>query len=228
MTVVQQIVGLGGGGETQEQTARLVDHVVSLTRGGRLKICFVPTAVGDAEDVIAGFLAGPWSRHGELSVAQFFPWPRPDLREHILDQDIVVVSGGNTANMLAIWRVQGFDAILRDAWEAGVLLTGGSAGMICWYEAGVTDSFGPQLEGLADGLGFLAGSACPHFDGEPARRPRYSELVTSGFPEGIAADDGVGLHYVGTKLEQVVACRANATAYRVTAAGAEPLAATLL
>jgi peptidase E len=228
VAVLQQIVGFGGGGETDEQTARLIDHVASLTRGEPLKVCFVPTAVGDAEDVIAGFLDGPWSRHGELSVANFFPWPQPDVREHILGQDVVVVSGGNTANMLAIWRVHGFDAILREAWEAGVVLTGASAGMICWYEAGVTDSFGPQLEGLADGLGFLPGSACPHFDGEAARRPRYGELVGSGFPEGIAADDGVGLHYVGTELEQVVACREDATAYRVTAEGAEPLAAILL
>ena len=174
------------------------------------------------------FFEGPWARHGELSVAQFFPWPRPDLREHILEQDIIVVGGGNTANMLAIWRVHGFDAILRDAWDAGVVLTGTSAGMICWFEAGVTDSFGPQLEGLADGLGFLSGSACPHYDGEAARRPRYGELVASGFPGGIAADDGVGLHYVGTELEHVVACRPDAAAYRVTAAGEERLAASLL
>ncbi|MGZ4320344.1 MAG: Type 1 glutamine amidotransferase-like domain-containing protein [Gaiellaceae bacterium] len=228
MGALKQIVGFGGGGETDEQTARLVDHVASLTRDGRLKVCFVPTAAGEAEDVIEGFLAGPWSRHGELSVARFFPWPRPDLRVHLLGQDVVVVSGGNTANMLAIWRVHGFDTILREAWEAGVVLTGASAGMICWYEAGVTDSFGPQLEGLADGLGFLPGSACPHYDGEAARRPRYSELVAAGFPEGIAADDGVGLHYVGTELERVVSCRPDATAYRVTAGGAEPLAAILL
>ena len=143
-----------------------------------------------------------WAGRGELSVARFFPWPRPDLREHILAQDIVVVSGGNTANLLAIWRVHGFDAILREAWEAGVVLTGASAGMICWFEASITDSFGPQLEGMRDGLGFLPGSACPHYDGEAARRPRYHELVAQGFPAGIAADDGVALHYVGSELRR--------------------------
>ena len=228
MGAARQIVGLGGGGDTDEQTARLVAHVASLAGTGRKRICFVPTAMGDASDTVAGFLAGPWARHGELSVAEFFPWPRPDLREHILEQDVVVVSGGNTANMLAIWRVHGFDAVLCEAWEAGVVLTGASAGMICWFEAGVTDSFGPQLEGMADGLGFLPGSACPHYDGEEARRPRYTELVASGFPGGIAADDGVALHYVGTELQQAVSCRPGATAYRVTAAGEEPLAASLL
>ena len=88
-------------------------------------------------------------------------------------QDVIFVSGGNTANMLAVWRVHGFDAILREAWERGIVLAGSSAGMICWFEAGVTDSFGPQLEGMRDGLGFLAGSACPHYDGEERRRPVY-------------------------------------------------------
>jgi dipeptidase E len=140
----------------------------------------------------------------------------------------VSVGGGNTANMLAIWRVHGFDAVLRQAWEAGVLLFGWSAGMICWFEAGVTDSFGAQLEGMADGLGFLPGSACPHYDGEERRRPRYRELVDSGFPEGVAADDGVGLHYVGTDLHEVVACRPGAAAYRVTRRGEEKLSARLI
>ena len=106
--------------------------------------------------------------------------------------------------MLAIWRLHGFDAVLREAWESGVVLFGASAGMICWFEAGVTDSFGPQLDGMRDGLGFLPGSACPHYDGEALRRPRYRELVDGGFPEGLAADDGVGLHYVGTELREVV------------------------
>ena len=130
--------------------------------------------------------------------------------------------------MLAIWRVHGFDRILREAWDAGVLLFGASAGMICWFEAGVTNSFGPELEGMRDGLGVLAGSACPHYDGEALRRPRYRELVDSGFPEGIAADDGVGLHYVGAALREVVTCRPGTSAYRVTREGEERLPARLI
>jgi peptidase E len=153
-----------------------------------------------------------------------FPWPHENLRELILDQDAIAVSGGNTANMLALWRTHGVDKLLREAWENGVVLWGASAGMICWFEAGVSDSFGPQLEGM-DCLGFLPGSACPHYDGEERRRPRYRELVDGGFVEGVAADDGVALHYVGTELTEVVTCRPGAAAYRVTTDGEEKLAA---
>jgi dipeptidase E len=217
-----QIVGLGGGGDTAEQTRALMRYVVALTGKERPRVLHVPTAVGDSPEGIVWFyerLAGL----GELSHLRFFPWPPEGLRALVLAQDAISVSGGNTANMLAIWRVHGFDAILREAWEKGIVLFGASAGMICWFEAGVTDSFGPQLEGMRDGLGFLAGSACPHYDGEERRRPRYRELVDDGFPEGIAADDGVGLHYVGTDLREVVTCRPGAKAYRVTRAGEEPL-----
>jgi peptidase E len=96
--------------------------------------------------------------------------------------------------------------------------------MICWFEHGVTDSFGPQLEAL-DCLGFLPGSACPHYDGEEQRRPRYRELVDGGLPGGIAADDGVAIHYVGTEISEIVTCRPGTTAYRVTREGEERLEA---
>jgi peptidase E len=157
----------------------------------------------------------------------FFPWPPAELRRLVLAHDVVLVSGGNTANAIAIWRVHGFDEILRDAWQQGILLTGWSAGMICWFEQGVTDSFGLELAPM-DCLGFLPGSACPHYDGEERRRPVYTQLVAGGFPPGIAADDDVALHYVGTDLREVVASRAGATAYRVTREGETPLEARLL
>ena len=226
----RNIVALGGSGETAEQTSALGDFVAGLTGRERPRVCFVPAAVGDAAEAIASFFDDSlWAgRAAELSVARFFPWPRPDLREHILAQDVVVVSSGSTANMLAIWRAHGFDRILAEAWESGVVLTGASAGMICWFECCVTDSYGPQLEGLRDGLGFLPGSACPHYDGEELRRPRYRELVAAGLPAGIAADDGVGLHYAGTELVEVVTCRPGASAYLVGPDGEEPLAARLL
>ena len=144
----------------------------------------------------------------ELRHLEFFPWPPQDLRALTLAQDVIWVGGGNTANMLAIWRVHGFDRILREAWEQSVVLAGGSAGMICWFEAGVTDSFGPQLEGMRDGLGFLPGSACPHWDDEENRRPVYRRLIDEeGFPSGYAADSGVGLHFVGTDLVEVLSDR---------------------
>ena len=146
----------------------------------------------------------------------------------MLGQDVIYVGGGNTANMLAVWRVHGMDAALREAWEQGVVLCGSSAGMICWFEAGLTDSFGPQLEGMRDGLGFLPGSACPHYDGEELRRPRYRELVDGGFPAGYAAEDGVGLHFVGTELAEVVAAEPGKRAYRVERGSEEPLESRVL
>src|SRR5215212_7215193 len=213
----RHIVGLGGGGDTPAQTMRLYDHVLALTGKERPRLLYVPTAI----------FYERFARRCEGSVLKTFPWPPEDLREVVLAQDAVVVSGGNTANMLAIWRVHGIDAALREAWEQGVVLFGASAGMICWFEHGVTDSFGPQLESMAC-LGWLRGSACPHYDGEERRRPRYRELVDGGLADGIAADDGVGLHYVGTELREVVTCRPGAAAYRVTREGEGRLDARLL
>jgi peptidase E len=217
-----QIVGLGGHGDTPEQTTALMRYVASLTGEERPRVLHVPTAVGDAAEYTVAFYAR-WGQLGVPSHLPFFPYPPGDFRELALAQDAISISGGNTANMLAIWRVHGFDGVLHEAWERGIVLFGASAGMICWFEAGVTDSFGPQLEGMRDGLGFLAGSACPHYDGEALRRPRYRELVANGFPGGLAADDGVGLHFVGTELRDVVTCRPGAAAYRVTRDGEERL-----
>jgi dipeptidase E len=219
-----QILGLGGAG-SDDETSRMLAHAVGLARGDR--VCVVPTATGDdADSVLRIYSLLP--EGCRRSFLPFFPWPPDDLRGFALGQDVLFVCGGNTANMLAIWRVYGFDRILREAWEAGIVLTGWSAGMICWFEAGVTDSFGPHLEGMRDGLGFLSGSACPHYDGEELRRPRYAELIAQGFPAGIAADDCVGLHYVGTELAETISVRGGAGAYRVTVGGEEPLALRLL
>ncbi len=228
MGVERHIVGLGGGGDTREQTLLLYDYVLALTGKERPKVMYVPTAIAEDPEGFATFHDTFTPRAGELAHLRTFPWPQPrNLREAILAQDAICVSGGNTANMIAIWKVHGIDAIFREAWESGVVLFGASAGMICWFEAGVTDSFGPDLEGM-ECLGFLPGSACPHYDGEERRRPRYRELIEGGFPEGIAADDGVGLHYVGTDLAEVVTCRPGATAYRVTRDGEEQLDVRLL
>jgi len=202
-------------------------YALGLTGKERPRVLHVPTATGDADEGVVWFYERCRGL-GDLGHLKFHPYPPRDLRELVLSQDAISVGGGNTANMLAVWRVHGLDVVLREAWEAGIVLFGASAGMICWFEAGVTDSFGPQLEGMRDGLGFLAGSACPHYDGEPFRRPRYRELVDAGFPEGLAADDGVGLHYVGAELRGVVTCKPGAAAYRVTRAGEERLAARLI
>jgi peptidase E len=204
----RQIVGIGGF-----PSLPLWEHILGLAGGGRVLVdC---TASPHNTD--------PLPLPGELHEFSFYPWPPENLRELALSSDGIIVCGGNTANMLAVWRVHGFDAILREAWEAGVLLTGWSAGMICWFEAGVTDSFGPQLAGLHDGLGFLPGSACPHYDGEELRRPVYTRLVREGFPAGIALDDGVAAHFLGTELQEVVTDRETAGGYRVGPEGEAPL-----
>jgi dipeptidase E len=218
----RHIIGLGGGGETLEQTELLWDYVFEVVGKARPRHLFVPTAIGDSDEGIVWFYER-FARRSEVSHLKTFPWPPADLRELVLSQDAICVSGGSTANMLAIWRVHGIERLMREAWEQGVVLWGASAGMICWFESGVTDSFGPDLDSM-DCLGWLAGSACPHYDGEERRRPRYRELIDGGLAEGIAADDGVALHYVGTELSEAVTCRPGASAYRVTRSGEERLA----
>jgi peptidase E len=211
-----QIVGIGGG-----LNDALLDYVVGLARGRRL--LFLGTAAME-DPAMAVRMYELLRPRGEVSFLRFNPWPPDDLHGFTLAQDVIVVGGGNTANMLAVWRVHGFDRILREAWESGVVLAGWSAGMICWFDAGVTDSFGPQLEGLRDGLGFLAGSACPHYDGEELRRPVYQRLVMQdGFPPGLALDDSVAARFVGTDLREIVSARPGAGAYRVEADGERTL-----
>jgi dipeptidase E len=213
------IVAMGGLSWDDAERRRLEDYWLALTGAERPRVLVVPTAAGeDAEMTLTLFTQ--LSHRAEVAYLSFFPWPPTELRELALRQHAIYVTGGNTANALAIWRVHGFDAILREAWEAGVVLTGWSAGMICWFEASVTDSFGPQLEGMRDGLGFLPGSACPHYDGEGERRPV--------FPVGLAADDCVALRFDGSALAEVVTARAGSRAYRVTAEGEEPIEPRLL
>ena len=201
-----QIMGLGGF-----PSAEMLEFVLQRARGRRVLYDGTASPQHGAPELAA-----------DVTTLSFYPWPPADLRELALSHDVILVGGGSTANMLAVWRVHGFDRILRDAWESGVLLTGWSAGMICWFEAGVTDSFGPQLAGMRDGLGFLPGSACPHYDGEELRRPVYQRLVRDGFPAGIALDDAAGAHYVGTELHAVVAA-AGSGGYAVRPEGETPL-----
>jgi dipeptidase E len=221
------IVAMGGLSWEDEERRPLEDYWLGLTGTERPRVLVVPTAVAENAEMTLTIYE-QLSRRAVVSQLSFFPWPPAELRQSALAQDAIYVSGGNTANALAIWRVHGFDAILREAWEAGVVLAGWSAGMICWFEAGVTDSFGPELQGMRDGLGFLPGSACPHYDGEAERRPVYRRLVGEGFPSGLAADDCVALRFDGPELAEVVSSRAGSRVYRVTPEGEEPIEPRLL
>ena len=211
----QTIVGMGGFPD-----ALLLDYVLGLAGGRRV---LVDTSASPEPE-----LEWPEEWDAEPTHLSFYPWPPDDPRVLALSHDAICVCGGNTANMLAVWRVHGFDRILREAWEAGIVLFGWSAGMICWFEAGITDSFGPQLAGMRDGLGFLTGSACPHYDGEELRRPVYTDLVADGFPPGLALDDAAAAQFDGTELVEVVATAGDARGYRVGPGGEEPLETRLL
>lgn len=211
-----QIVALGGGGfSTEPDNPLLDDYVLSVAGRPRPKVCFVGTASGDSEVYRLRFYESFARKNCLPTHLPLFDRKANDLRSFVRGQDVIYVGGGNTANLLAVWRVHGLDLILRDAAEQGVLLCGISAGSICWFEAGVTDSFGPELMPLRDGLGFVPGSNCPHYDAEPQRRPAYQRLVSIGLPAGYAADDGCALHFVGGQLQRIVTSRPEARAYRV-------------
>lgn len=220
------IAALGGGGFWMEPDNPLLDDwLSSLTGVPEPSVCFVPTACGDRAERIAAF-EGAFAGRARPSVLRLFAREIDDLRAFVLSRDLIYVGGGNTANMLAIWRVHGLDAILREAWAAGVVLAGLSAGSLCWYEAGVTDSFGKGLGPLRDGLGLVAGSHCPHYDGEARRRPVYRRLVAEGaLPPGLALDDGVAALYRGLDARRVelVSSRPTARAAWITADGEAPL-----
>lgn len=134
-----------------------------------------------------------------------------------------MVAGGNTANMLAIWRLHGVEDALRKAHANGTILTGWSAGCICWFEAGITDSFTPELGPLRDGLKLLAGSACPHYDSEERRRPVYQREVANGLLAGIALEDAVAARYDDERLVEIVTARPGGRAFRVDRTGERAL-----
>jgi peptidase E len=197
-----------------EETPVLDDYILGLARREHPRICFVPTASGDNENYIVRFYRRFVGADCVPSHLGLFNRDVEDLTEFALSQDVIYVGGGNTANMLAVWRLHGFDKALRAALAAGTVLAGVSAGSICWFQTGVTDSFGGDLAQL-DCLGFLPGSNCPHYDGEAARRPAYHKYVGQGMLPGLAADDGVALHFINGKLHRIVSSREDACAYRV-------------
>ena len=209
----------------------LDDYVLALTGKDRPKVCFVPTASGDAPDYISKF-EDVLSDRAETAVLRLFTREHSDLRSFVLAQDVIYVGGGSTANLLAVWRTHGLPEVFAEAADNGTVLAGISAGMNCWFEASVTDSFGPGLAPLADGLGLIPGSACPHYDGEELRAGTFRGLVAEGFPAGYAADDGCGLLFEDGQLTDVVASRPGADGYRVELVDGEvretPLEATYL
>lgn len=214
--MIRQILAIGGAALPAElDNLLLIEYFLGLTRKKKPRVCFIGAAHGDADAGRLRFYAGFSQFNCTPTHLPLFARTPRDLESYVYEHDAIFVGGGNTRSLLAVWREWQLDVYLRRAWEHGIVLGGASAGSICWFEQGVTDSIAGPLTAL-DCLGFLPGSNCPHYDSEPKRRPTYGKLVASGkIAEGIAADDGTALHYVDGKLPCAVASRPRAKAYRL-------------
>ena len=214
-----QIVALGGGGFSMEGDGSLLDdYVLGLTGALRPRVCFLPTASGDADHYIVRFYRrfAPGCDASHVSLFrrdQGVSCVEDDLESHLLSQDLIYVGGGNMVSMLGAWRAHGIDAILHKAWRMGIVLCGPSAGSLCWFREALSAFHGAPR--CVRGLGLLPYSNCVHYDAEPARRAEYQRFVANGMLPGFAAEDGVALHFRDTLLARVVASRAGARAYRI-------------
>ncbi len=209
----------GGGFSPITERSAVEEHVVALAREvrgrERPRVCFLGTASGDDDAWIARFHE-VFADIAKTSHLELFDRTVEDIEPFLLGHDAVWVGGGNTASMLAVWRAHGVDTALRKAHDAGLVLAGRSAGSICWFESGTTDSYGPTIQAVTGGLGLIPGSNSPHYDGEPQRRPAYHALVADGsLPPGIAVDDLAAAVYDGPTLTEIVAAHDGPAAYRV-------------
>jgi dipeptidase E len=214
----RHIVAMGGG---QWPSDPIYPFLFGLADAAKPKVLYVPTATGDNDRGVAMFYRSFPAHSFEPNDLGLFARTVEDLRSFVLAQDVILVAGGNTLNMLAIWRAHGLDVVLRDAWEAGVIMAGGSAGANCWFEASTTDSYlMGNADPLPDGLGLVGGSFCPHYDSEPSRQPAYRALVADGtLPPGIACDDLAAAHMVDADLAEIVVSTRESGARRVEPGG---------
>jgi peptidase E len=216
----KHIIAIGGGMMMPERSVPVHLHqALSLTGKREPRVCVLNTAAGDDPRWFVAMYDRFANSPAKVSHLALFPMPNvADPADLLLSQDVIFVGGGSVANMLAVWRVHGLDTIMRKAWHAGIVLSGSSAGGICWFEGGTTDSFGRDLRAFTDGLGLLPGSFCPHYNSEARRRPLYHQLIAERtLPPGLACDDGVGAHFIDDNLAEVTADRPGSGAYQVTA-----------
>jgi peptidase E len=218
-TILATSGGIGEGRRTRFSFTTLTDFAVDLSgvTGRSPRMCLLATAMGDDKAVLHYLTEAAQERGFAASHLSLFPMPNvEDVTAHLLGQDVVWVFGGSVAGLLAMWRLHGVDTALHTAWQAGVVLTGISAGSICWHVGGTTDSFGPQLRAVTDGLGFVPYANGVHYDSEDQRRPLLHRLVGGGvLPAAYATDDGAGVLYRGTEFVEAVAEKADAVAYFV-------------
>jgi peptidase E len=215
MAPTRHIVAIGGASFRAEPENLAADrYILNLTRRKRPAICFIPTASAEPADVIASFYDAYTRLGAKPSVLRMFQ-RTPDLRDMLLSQDAIYVGGGNTKSMLAVWRDWELDVVLREAWRQGIVLAGVSAGAICWFARGVTDSWADRLRPL-ECLGFLPATCCPHYDGEAERRPAVHDFVGGGIvPPVLALNDGAAAHFIGRRLHRIVTWKPTARAFTV-------------
>ena len=223
--MARRIVVCGG---QQLSYPALTRYLLGLARRPRPRVLFLGTASGDGAGYLLTFYQAFAGVDSEPSHLALFDRVVDDIDGLVISQDVVIVGGGNTANMLAIWRLHGVENALRKAYADGTVLSGWSAGCLCWFEGGITDSFTPNLGALRDGLAILSGSACPHYDSQEARRPVYAREIAAGLPPGIALEDGVAARYDDERLVEVVSARADGRAFFVDANGERALAVRAL
>lgn len=220
-TILATSGGVRMGSRTRYEFSALTDYAVELAgvSGRAPRICLLATAVGDDRTTLHHFYEAAQVAGWQPSHLTLFPMPNVgDIPAHLLGADVIWVGGGSVAGLLAMWRLHGVDAAMRRAWEAGVVLTGVSAGSLCWHVGGTTDSFGPDLRPVTDGLALVPFSNGVHYDSEEQRRPLFHRLVAEGtLPAGYATADGAGLLYRGTEFVEALAERDDAAAYSVTA-----------
>jgi peptidase E len=222
MSRPRQILALGGGGFSMEAgNALLDDHALALTGAECPKVCFLPTASGDADHYIVRFYrAFPAGRCEPSHVSLFRrDGGAGDLAAHLLSQDLVYVGGGSVISLLGTWRAHGIDLMLRAAWQHGVVMAGLSAGSLCWFDDAITAFHGASQR--VQGMGFLPHSNAVHYDDKPDRRQAFLAAIAAGMPSGYGTGDGAALHFVDTNLARVVTSRPHARAYHVAADGGD-------
>lgn len=215
--IIAGSAGFVSGDAHKSKIGPVLKYALNLSGKDKPKLCYIGTAGGDNASYIARFYDACYDENVEASHLELFTLPNhTNIEEYILSQDVIWVSGGSVTNLLAVWRVHGLDKIMRKAWEKGIILTGVSAGAMCWNVGGTTDSWGLDLKPVTNGLGLLPFSCGVHYDNEVQRRPLFQKLIADGvLPDGYATDDGVNIHYTNTEFTEALSDTPEKLAYYV-------------
>ena len=214
---MRHIIAIGGGGFYRDpDNLKLERYILQQCGASEPRVAFIATASAEPDSYLVSFYASFLKLGCRPTHLSLFK-RTPDLRSYLLHQDVIYVGGGNTKSMLAVWREWGIPDLLREAWDSGIVLAGVSAGAICWFDGGLTDSWAGGLRFL-ECLGFLPGSCCPHYDGEAERRPSLHRLLARGdMPPGVAIEDWTGVHFQNNEIHRVVSAKSGSRAYSVRA-----------